>query len=105
MGDVLTAIAVTAALSVGLDAADTERYLPGHPVLEFSVDRDFNGDNAFCSNSNGLIASVKLEQPLYRYREIEVFSHYSHRSCLFEEQDKGSMDVIGIGVRIPLKFL
>lgn len=105
MGDVLTAIAVTAVLSTGMDAIDTERYLPGPPVLEFSIDRDFNGDNAFCNNSNGLIGRVTLEQVLYRYREIEVISHYTHRSCLFEEQDKGSMDVIGIGVRIPLKFL
>lgn len=104
-GDILTAIIATAGLSVGLDALDTEKYLPGPPVLEASIDRDFNGDNAFCNASNGLIGRVSVEQPLIQYRSVEVFAHYTHRSCLFEEQDKGSMDVIGIGIRVPLKFL
>lgn len=105
MGDVLTAIIATAGISVGLDYLDTEKYLAGPPVLEFTVDKDFNGDNAFCNASNGLIAKLGVEQPLIKHRSVEFFAHYTHRSCLFEEYDKGSMDVIGIGIRVPLKFL
>jgi len=102
VNDIIVAFNLVLAVGLGLDALDTERYLPGPPEMSLFLDKGNNND-LFCYGS-GPSAEISIAQPLYRTSHFSLEAHATHRSCAFEDKDAGTYNLYGIGIRVPLNF-